>query len=242
MKSAPTMLAIFAHPDDESIRAGGTLAIAHLYNIRTIVVCATLGELGIFDRIYNDKKKLTRIRSKELDKACSIFGISRTIHGHFADGTLANNLDLPEWVDDILQQIHPKIIITHDPTGATGHPDHIALSQAVTQAHYFKKHPRSTLYYAVLSETERDMYNSSRPFIKRFMLNATHYMDIRSVAHIKALACEAHKSQKLSGSKPVPLSVWYKIFDKEYFYLVDSPNIQRFRYFPFHTKHFHFIP
>jgi len=72
-----TLLAVFAHPDDESFGIGGTLARYAAEGVRVVLACATLGEAGeIHDPNLGTREQLAEIREGELRCACDVLGIS----------------------------------------------------------------------------------------------------------------------------------------------------------------------
>src|SRR5689334_14232479 len=72
-----TLLAVFAHPDDESLVAGGTLACYAAEGWQTALLCATRGEWGpISDYELADYENLGEVRENELRAACKVLGVS----------------------------------------------------------------------------------------------------------------------------------------------------------------------
>jgi LmbE family N-acetylglucosaminyl deacetylase len=130
-------MTIFAHPDDESLGSGGTLAKYSAEGVETYVVCATRGERG-----WNGDEKdnpglagLGQIREGELRAATRILGARETIFLDYIDGDL-DQADPTEAIAKIVgevRRVRPQVVITFAPDGAYGHPDHIAISQ-FTQA------------------------------------------------------------------------------------------------------------
>jgi hypothetical protein len=98
------------------------------------------------------------------------------------------------------------------------------------------------LFYTVSGGLDFQLFEKIRePFIRR-MPTPTHCISITTKIQTKVRACAAHRSQKLMQSKPVPLAVWYALFDKEYYHLVDFNDDYRFILAPFRTKYFKFNP
>ncbi len=81
-KTDLTLLAVHAHPDDEAFSMGGTLARLAAENVRTVLVCATRGEVGeIHDPDLDPeeaKERLGAIREQELRRACEVLNISES--------------------------------------------------------------------------------------------------------------------------------------------------------------------
>ena len=133
------LLAILAHPDDESLGVGGTLARYAAEGVATHVVTATRGEAGRYfdgDRPRPPDEEVGRVRERELRAAAEVLGVrSVRVLGHpdgGLDGVPADVL-LPELVRAI-RRVRPQVVLTFDPYGAYGHPDHIAVSQAAAAA------------------------------------------------------------------------------------------------------------
>lgn len=132
------LMAILAHPDDESLGFGGILAKSAAEHIETALVTATLGERGWTGdpREYPGTEALGRIREGELRAAAEVLGIGSVNLLGYLDGEL-DRANPPEVVAKIvahLRRIRPHVVVTFGPDGAYGHPDHIAISQFATAA------------------------------------------------------------------------------------------------------------
>lgn len=132
------LMAILAHPDDESLGFGGTLARYAAEGVDTYLVTATLGQRGRYfgDRPRPDDEEVGRVRERELRAAADTLGVGDVrVLGHM-DSEL-DRVDpetiLPELVGH-LRRARPQVVITFDPFGAYGHPDHIAVSQLAAAA------------------------------------------------------------------------------------------------------------
>jgi LmbE family N-acetylglucosaminyl deacetylase len=138
MKQALKLMAVLAHPDDESLGFGGTLAKYAAEAVETYLVTATRGERGRFgsNGERRDPAEVGRVREAELRAAAAILGIREvSILGH-ADGAV-DQLDAAIAIRGIvghIRRVRPQVVITFGPEGAYGHPDHIAISQFTTAA------------------------------------------------------------------------------------------------------------
>ena len=136
MTTPLTILAIFAHPDDE-IGVGSTLARYSDAGVRTMLVCATRGEVAtIFCDDCATRENLAQARTRELECACGHLGISELRWLDWPDGGVK---DLPraEAVGAIVRQIRevrPDVILTHPKDGLYPHPDHLAIWEIVREA------------------------------------------------------------------------------------------------------------
>ncbi len=131
------LLGVFAHPDDEVFCAGGTLAHWAAAGNETMVVSATRGEAGqIQDAHAATRLTLGAARERELRVACRRLGVERVECLDFRDGTLrdVDESTLAREVAARIRAFGPDVVITFGPDGGYGHPDHIAISNATTQA------------------------------------------------------------------------------------------------------------
>ena len=139
---ALSILAAFAHPDDEGFGCGGTLAALVAAGHHVTLVCATNGDVGeISDPSLATPETLWRVRQGELRDAMDVTGIEDVRFLNYRDSGMVgwedNNhpnslFQAPEsnvvaQVADIIREILPDIVITHDPTGGYGHPDHVTI-------------------------------------------------------------------------------------------------------------------
>ncbi len=132
------LLAMLAHPDDESLGFGGTLAKYSAEGVETYLVTATRGERGRFgDRGKGcDPEEVGRAREAELRAAAEVLGIREVCVPGFPDGAL-DGVEAGGAIRALaaqIRRIQPHVVITFGPEGAYGHPDHIAISQFTTAA------------------------------------------------------------------------------------------------------------
>lgn len=136
------LMAVLAHPDDESFGVGGTLAKYAAEGVEVSVVTATRGDRGRFrghrpgDAGHPGAAALAEIREAELRAAGSVLGVRDVRVLGFHDQEL-DGVEPREAVGRIVQElrsIRPEVVVTFGPDGAYGHPDHIAISQLTTAA------------------------------------------------------------------------------------------------------------
>src|SRR6266542_166083 len=133
----PRLLGVFAHPDDEVFCVGGTLAKCVSQGWEEMAASATRGHGGqIRDAGAATRRTLGQVRERELQQACSILGVQNALCLDYTDGQLAeiDRVVLSEHVLRITRDFRPDVVITFGPEGAYGHPDHIAISDATTEA------------------------------------------------------------------------------------------------------------
>ena len=143
------VMAVFAHPDDEGFGCGGTLAMLVARGAHVTLVCATNGDVGeISDSSLATPDTLAEVRQQELRDAMKITGVQDIRFLEYRDsgmaGTEENNHPnslyqaAPDTVvktlSDILNNVSPDIVFTHDPSGGYGHPDHVTVYERTSQA------------------------------------------------------------------------------------------------------------
>jgi len=138
MVDALKLMAILAHPDDESLGFGGILAKSAAEQVETFLVTATLGERGWSgdEREYPGLKALGQVREAELRAAVQILGIRSVELLGYLDGELdqAHPSEVVAKIVEHLRRVQPHVVVTFGPDGCYGHPDHIAISQFTTAA------------------------------------------------------------------------------------------------------------
>lgn len=134
--SSNTILAIFAHPDDE-IGVGSTLAHYSDAGVRTVLACATRGEAAtIFCEDCATRETLPQVRTGELECACGHLGIGELRWLDWPDGGIAG-LPRAEAVGQVvrlLRESRPDVILTHPEHGLYPHPDHLAIWEIAREA------------------------------------------------------------------------------------------------------------
>lgn len=173
------LVAIFAHPDDEGLIAG-TLAHYASDGAQVTLICTTKGEAGeISDKSLASPENLGAVREAELRCSCDVIGIS-DLHllGYCdsgMDGTPENDKSTafiqadPDEVKfklvRLLRTIRPHVVITFEPLGWYGHPDHIAAGRYASEAYSLSNDPEAyplagptwrpnRLYHAVLLRSQ----------------------------------------------------------------------------------------
>src|SRR4029077_12823737 len=123
------LMCVLAHPDDESLGTGGVLAKYGREGVGTYVVTAPRGERGRFDDsgISPGPDIVGRAREAELRAAATELGVREVaLLGYFdAELDRADPAEAAEKVAVHIRRIRPHVVLTFDPYGAYGHPDHI---------------------------------------------------------------------------------------------------------------------
>ena len=138
MEKKLRLLAVLAHPDDESLGFGGTLARYAHEGVETYLVTATRGEAGRVGSLgkSGDPVEVGRVREAELHAAAAVLGIREVSILGYPDGAVdrvAPAIAIGAIASHI-RRIRPHVIVTFGPDGAYGHSDHIAISQFTTAA------------------------------------------------------------------------------------------------------------
>ena len=139
---SPRLMAVLAHPDDESLGVGGTLAKYASDGVDVFLLTATRGENGRYRGHrpgapeHPGATTLGNIRESELRAAASRLGVREVSLLGYRDGCLdrADPRQIVGRIAGHLRRVRPDVVVTFGPDGAYGHPDHIAISQFTTAA------------------------------------------------------------------------------------------------------------
>jgi LmbE family N-acetylglucosaminyl deacetylase len=147
--SNPTLLAVLAHPDDESFGMGGTLAYYASKGMKVYLICATRGEVGeVKPEMLEGYGSVAELREAELRCAAGCLGLAGISFLDYRDSGMEgspSNLhpqalaaqpleQVAEKIVRHIRRLHPQIVLTFDPVGGYRHPDHIAIHNATVEA------------------------------------------------------------------------------------------------------------
>ncbi len=150
------LLAVLAHPDDESFGPGGTLALYAARGVDVHLICATQGEVGtVQPEDLAGYADISQLRQAELACAVKILGIKQLDYLGYRDSGMAGSEDnqhpnalaaapLDEVVAKLtghIRRIRPQVVITFDPVGGYHHPDHIMVHRATLEAFHAAADP-----------------------------------------------------------------------------------------------------
>jgi N-acetyl-1-D-myo-inositol-2-amino-2-deoxy-alpha-D-glucopyranoside deacetylase len=150
----PTILAVFAHPDDEAFSVGGTLTHYARKGVRVVLACATRGEAGKITVPGMTVDDLGVQREQELRRACEALEIEPPIFLDYHDSGRyertrtedpvamlnVNPLDVEVKLRALIADIRPQVILTFDPHGGYGHVDHLQIHRATSAAFFSTGH------------------------------------------------------------------------------------------------------
>lgn len=170
------ILAVLAHPDDESFGMGGTLALYAQRGVAVHLICGTRGEAGEMDERWLDGyASIAERREFELRCAAEKLGLSEIHFLDYRDSGMKGSADnqhpnalaaaardeVAGKIAGLMRQIKPQVVLTFSPNGGYGHPDHIAIQRATVKAFHLSGDPTFTcdlpiwqpekLYYSIIS-------------------------------------------------------------------------------------------
>lgn len=174
MNDSLRLMCVLAHPDDESLGMGGTLAKYAAEGVETYLVTATRGERGWWgdEKEYPGLEALGKIREAELLNAARELGLREVNFLDYVDGDLdrAHPAEITAQITAHLKRVKPHLVVTFDPNGAYGHPDHIAICQFTTAAvlaaadpnysNTFTPHRVTKLYFMAWTQDKYAAYES----------------------------------------------------------------------------------
>ncbi|GAA3282423.1 PIG-L family deacetylase [Dactylosporangium vinaceum] len=211
-----TVVAFHAHPDDETLLTGGTLARAAAEGHRVVLVTATLGEAGL----AASGEGLGTRRHAELLAAAEALGCARVETLGYPDSGLDatggfSAVPVPEAaarLAAIVREERADILTGYDANGGYGHPDHLQVHRVARAAAELTGTPlleatvdRSSLRMVLTPLRLAGRFLPSLPFgdpTRVFTARAaiTHAVDVRAYAGQKRAAMRAHASQAEGGS------------------------------------------
>jgi LmbE family N-acetylglucosaminyl deacetylase len=261
------LLGMFAHPDDEILGPGGTLAYYAARGVHVEILCATRGEAGeIADPALATPETLASVREAELRCAVQTLSVRHVTFLDYRDsgmaGTPENNHPhafvnapagavVPQLVR-LIRRLRPQVMITFEPYGGYGHPDHIAINRhthsALLEAADADYHPElgppwqtARLFYEFLPfslfvEMKRRMADRQMDVSAFDRLDALRrhgwpddqvhcMMDVSSTVDAKWAAFECHRTQLGSHNlfRQLPEVEMKELLSREYFPLAYPP-------------------
>ncbi len=140
-----TLVSFHAHPDDESLLTGGTLARAAAEGHRVVLVTATDGAAGLAAAEFGTGATLASHRDTELDAAAAALGVARVVRLGHADSGLQGEVSGPTFVQadvhavaerlvEVLAEEGADVLTGYDARGGYGHPDHVMVHRVARRA------------------------------------------------------------------------------------------------------------
>ena len=262
--SGISVLGAFAHPDDEGFGCGGTLAMLVARGARVTIAVGTNGDVGeISDPALATPETLASVRQEEMRQAMKVTGVQDVRFMGYRDSGMAGTPEndhpkslyqaprerVTEELAEIIRETRPDAVLTHDPTGGYGHPDHKTMCELVTRAFQAVMEEDGTthgsrpmhLYYVCFPRSSfRRMWqqmldaNITPPFasldIDRLGSpddEVTTALDIREYVDVKIESLNCHRTQ-IDSSGPfsqLPPDVTRDMMGTEYFALVEPRDL-----------------
>lgn len=154
--SKQVLLAVLAHPDDESFGIGGTLALYAKRGVEVHLVCATRGEVGdVEPELLEGFDSVSQLREHELRCAANILGLAGVHFLDYRDSGMPGSADnqhplalaaaptdeVAAKIAQTMRRLRPQVVLTEDPIGTYKHPDHIAIHKATLKAFHLAGDP-----------------------------------------------------------------------------------------------------
>ena len=227
--NSQTLMAIFAHPDDEAFGTGGILSKYAAEGTDVYLVTATRGEAGgISEPDLATEANLPLVRERELNCACQIYAIHPPIFLDYMDGQLpiVHQGQAVGKLVRMIRELRPQVVVTFGPDGVYGHYDHIAVHRWATIAvdlavapdcfpdqltDVCQPHQVSKFYYRALPEEQvAGMAEEGRPavmmdgvpfyFVGRRADEITTIIDVSDYVEAKLHGIRCHVTQVGSQS------------------------------------------
>lgn len=150
------LLTVLAHPDDETFGMGGTLALYAARGVEVHLVCATNGEAGtVSPEFMEGYSEIAELRQDELRCAAEKLGVAGVHFLGYRDSGMVGTAEnqhpdalaqadpqrVTSQIVELLRRFRPQVVVTHDPAGGYGHPDHIAVHQTTLAAFHAASDP-----------------------------------------------------------------------------------------------------
>lgn len=128
-----SVLAVVAHPDDESFGLGGLVDLLGQAGASTSVLCFTHGEAST---LHGREGDLDVVRPAEFQRATQVLNVAHSELLHYPDAGLNQvpMTDLVSHVTRLARRVHPTHLLAFDVSGITGHPDHQRATAAALEA------------------------------------------------------------------------------------------------------------
>jgi N-acetyl-1-D-myo-inositol-2-amino-2-deoxy-alpha-D-glucopyranoside deacetylase len=151
-----TLLAVLAHPDDETFGMGGTLALYAQRGVSVHLICATRGEVGeVAPHFLEGFQSIGDLRENELRCAAAKLGLAGVHFLDYRDSGMPGSSDnqhpqalaaapideVAAKVTGYIRKLNPQVVLTFDPIGGYRHPDHIAIHDATVRAFHVASDP-----------------------------------------------------------------------------------------------------
>ena len=251
---AKTLVFVHAHPDDEALLTAGTMARAAAEGQRVVLVVATDGAAGLASAQMS--VDLAARRAAELEESCRVLGVHRLVSLGYADSGLNGDATQRDGgpaplctvpvsesaspLAAVLQEEDADVLVTYDPNGGYGHPDHVRVHELGVRAAALAGTPRVFEATVPRDLIVRGIRLASKvyrfppefdptSFERAFTASAdiTHRVDVRRFIDAKRDSMRAHASQAtaddgdrtLAAFLRMPTPLYRRVFGTEYYRL-----------------------
>jgi LmbE family N-acetylglucosaminyl deacetylase len=219
----PTLVGVWAHPDDEAYLSAGLMAQFVRRGGRVVVITATRGELGTDDPRRWPPDRLAEQREQELRSSLATLGVREAHVLGLPDGGCAGEAGV-EMIAAHLRRLRPDLIVTFGPDGLTGHSDHRAVSRWTTAAREAVC-PEADLWYTTVTDRFHDEWGTANAFARFFYPDQpdtprtpidalVHHAELSDeLADLKFEALAAHETQTadlIAGLGATTYRAWWR--------------------------------
>jgi len=180
-----TVLIFSAHPDDEVLGCGGTIAYFNSlgFDVHVVFMTNGVGARGGSQASaeLNSQNGQSLARQRAAQSAANILGIQSIVFGQFPDNRMdsVDLLDVVQWIEQHIQRHQPEIILTHHAWDLN--IDHRIVHQAVVTA--CRPQPgycvKTLLFFEVPSSTEWQLLSSAHVFVPNWFIDITAFIEVR---------------------------------------------------------------
>ncbi len=212
--NAPTLLFLHAHPDDEAMLTGETLAKAAAIGLRTVVVYGTRGDAGETGADLGGETLAAR-RTGEAHAACAELGVARVEWLGYADSGMAGTptnarpdafcnaapAEVAAAIAGLVADETPFAVIGYDANGTYGHPDHHQVHRSAHTLAVRLGVPwlLDATYHREYLATLPDSDGTLDPAFAASELDLTHFVQGEPWFRAKMEAVKQHDSQRPRG-------------------------------------------
>ena len=193
---------MFAHPDDETTSAGGAIAHYARQGVDVQVVTASRGEEGTLGTggAAIEREDLPAVRETELRSVLKLLGANPPVLLGYRDGQVEQTPleELAARILAVMRRVAADVVVTHGPTGISGHADHIAVHKAAVKA--FHRYAESSeasprLFYSAITRDVLELDEVDLD-IEGPESEPTTIIDVSAYLGLKVEALRMYRSQE----------------------------------------------
>ncbi len=179
------LLISLAHPDDESFGLGGVIARYVDEGAEVYLICATNGDVGtVAPEMLNGYSSIAELRLAELECASQILRFKKVFTLGYRDSGMMNSAtsqdptclwqasqaDVARRVVEVIREVKPHVVVTFNRYGGYGHPDHIAIQRATTDAFHLAGDPTYDTPGLAPYRPQKLYYGAIMRFMQRYRI------------------------------------------------------------------------